>query len=163
MNLKIGDIVRFKSLEEIHNLQEQHKLYYGWGEHMDYLCGQFRLITTEILTRPKYGGKEVFVENGFYVSPDMIDLVGDEEKKTMFKIGDEIKFKDAETMEQLEKEHKVKCSWQKYMEFLCGTKTKLTEGNVENIYNGSDYVWAYSRFDNESPLYISTDMFELVS
>jgi hypothetical protein len=80
----------------------------------------------------------------------------------MYNVGGIIRFKGASTMKQLQREDRVKCGWAGYMEYLCGQTRKLTEDNVEKINNGSDVIWEECRFDN-TPLYISVDMIELVN
>jgi hypothetical protein len=83
---KVGDVVRFKDEKILNQLQNEGKVNCGWNIlSMNYLCGQTRIITEELLNEiktmePWCGNFPLWKEidkNGiqWYVSQDMIELV----------------------------------------------------------------------------------------
>jgi hypothetical protein len=80
MDLKVGDIVKFKSAEILANSNPE----LGWNTNMNYLCNQTRTITQDILEQIKRNKETswnhcIWIEtNGdaqWYISLDMIELV----------------------------------------------------------------------------------------
>jgi len=80
LKLKVGDIVRFKSAEEMVLLEEKKKVRCGWHPAMEYLCDKKRTITEDILKKIECGIDVIWVETGkqdnkWLISIDMIELV----------------------------------------------------------------------------------------
>lgn len=86
MNLKVGDVIRFKDARTMARLQSIDKVMCGWNKNMNYLCGQTRIITQEILDRiedKKYAyiwqepneRSVSFNDKVWYISLDMIEPV----------------------------------------------------------------------------------------
>jgi hydroxymethylpyrimidine/phosphomethylpyrimidine kinase len=81
MNLKVGDIIRFKDMATLHKLESEEKLIIGWNiPEMDYLCGKSITIkqsdidmTEKIEERLKW--PNVLMVGRWYISPDMFELV----------------------------------------------------------------------------------------
>jgi hydroxymethylpyrimidine/phosphomethylpyrimidine kinase len=81
MNLKVGDIIRFKDMATLHKLESEEKLIIAWNiPEMDYLCGKTIAIkqsdidmTEKIEKRLKW--PNVLMVGRWYISPDMFELV----------------------------------------------------------------------------------------
>jgi len=80
MNLKLGSVVKFKD-----NKDSNGNYNNGWNPAMDYLYGQIRIITQDIInqiTKPnkKIWEDELWIEydssgSQWYISQDMIESV----------------------------------------------------------------------------------------
>ena len=78
------------------------------------------------------------------------------------KVGDVVKFKNAEEMTLLEEKKKVRCGWHPAMEYLCGKKRTITEDILKKIECGIDVIWVETGKQDNKWL-ISIDMIELVN
>jgi hypothetical protein len=86
----------------------------------------------------------------------------------MYKIGDIVKFKDAETMRGLYDELKVRCGWNDGMNYLCGQTRIITKDIFDELARAEkepweDELWVEIDPKNGNTWYITKDMIELVS
>ena len=88
MNFRIGDRVRFKDREEMHRLQKERKIVYGWNENMDHLCGAEFTVKSIVGHSVYFKGdpKEVY---GWSISDTMLDLVDDNSEAALAIMADD--------------------------------------------------------------------------
>jgi len=91
--IKVGDTVRFMQSQA---LEKNSKLRCGWNPQMNYLCGQTRVITEEIMEkinaniegRADDNDDDLWIERSlsgddiWYISIDMIDFIREAPEKT---------------------------------------------------------------------------------
>jgi len=76
--IKVGDTVRFMSSG---SMEKNSNLRCGWNMEMNYLCGQTRTITEEIMGKITREEDDIWIErssdgeNIWYISIDMIDFI----------------------------------------------------------------------------------------
>lgn len=80
-DLKVGDILVFRSLEELVYLEKEGRLHYGWNNTMNVLLNNEYIVTEELLESPS---EKVTVEqiNGwnYYISLSMLRLKNQDEE-----------------------------------------------------------------------------------
>jgi hypothetical protein len=74
----VGDVVRFRSEEVLNTV----RVRLGWDYGMNYLCGQTRVITPEIMERIENGDCQIWSErNHWSISLDMIEFDNPEKER----------------------------------------------------------------------------------
>jgi hypothetical protein len=83
VGIKEGDIVVFRKASIMRNLRN---VRLGWNPEMNYLCGQKRIITFDMMNKINEGAVEIWREKEYRISLDMLEFYREnkiEEKKEL--------------------------------------------------------------------------------